>query len=509
MTQKLIQTQAQKLQQLQRLSAQQMLQVKLLEMPLTELEDNINAELDDNPALESENPDDALMGEGNEDRSALDDSDSNNDMDDSEDAYEAQTEKEERKDELDQALESIGQDDQMPDYNTERYNTQNADYEEMVYGDTTSFYDKLKEQMDMQVLTDKEKTVMEYLIGSLDDDGLLRKDLDSICDELAIYQNIDVSEKKIEHILHILQSFDPAGIGARSLQECLLLQAKRLPRGVLRKTMEEVFEDYFDEFTKKHWDKIQSGLELNDTQLETLKEEIPKLNPKPGASLGETEGRNMQQITPDFIVDTADDGTITFTLNRGNIPELTVSPSFTDMIETYKKHKDKMSRKDKEALLYAKEKVDKAQGFIEAVKQRRHTLIVTMKAIIEVQKRFFQDGDEADLKPMILKDIADRTGLDISTISRVSNVKYAQTKWGTFPLKFFFTDGYTTEDGEEMSTRKIKLSLQELIKQEDKKKPLSDDAIAKVMKEKGFPIARRTVAKYREQLGIPVARLRK
>ena len=508
MAQKLIQTQAQKLQQLQKLSAQQMLQVKLLEMPLTELEDNINAELDDNPALESENPDDALMGEDNEDRSALDDSENSND-DDSEDAYEAQTEKEEREDALDSALEGIGQDDQMPDYNTERNNTQNADYEEMVYGDTTSFYDKLKEQMDMQVLTDKEKEIMEYLIGSLDDDGWLRKDLDSICDELAIYQNVDVSEKEIEHVLHILQTFDPAGVGARSLQECLLLQVKRLPRGVLRKTMEEVFTDYFEEFTKKHWDKIKTGLELNDTQLETLKEEIRKLNPKPGASLGETEGRNLQQITPDFIVDTADDGTVTFTLNRGNIPELTVSPSFTDMIDTYKKNKDKMSRSDKEALLYAKEKVDKAQGFIEAIKQRRHTLIVTMKAIIEIQKRFFQDGDEADLKPMILKDVADRTGLDISTISRVSNVKYAQTKWGTFPLKFFFTDGYTTEDGEEMSTRKIKLALQELIKHEDKKKPLSDDAIAKVMKEKGFPIARRTVAKYREQLGIPVARLRK
>ena len=350
---------------------------------------------------------------------------------------------------------------------------------------------------------------MEYLIGSLDEDGLLRKDLDSICDELIIYHNIDVSEKEIEHVLHKLQSFDPAGVGGRSLQECLLLQVKRLPKGVLRKTMEEVFEDYFDEFTKKHWDKIKSGLELNETQLETLKDEIRKLNPKPGASLGETDGRNMQQINPDFIVDTADDGTITFTLNRGNMPELTVSPSFTDMIETYKKHKDQMSRKDKEALLYAKEKVDKAQGFIEAIKQRRHTLIITMKAIIDIQRQFFLDGDEADLKPMILKDIADRTGLDISTISRVSNVKYAQTKWGTFPLKFFFTDGYTTEDGEEMSTRKIKLSLQELIKQEDKKKPLSDDAIAKVMKEKGFPIARRTVAKYREQLGIPVARLRK
>ncbi len=509
MTQKLIQTQEQKLQQLQRLSAQQMLQVKMLEMPLNELEDNINAELDDNPALETENPDDALMGEGNEDRSALDDSDNSNDDEFGDDAYEAQSEKEERKDELDQALESIGKDDQMPDYNTDRYNTQNADYEEMVYGDTTSFYDKLKEQMDMQILTDKEKQIMEYLIGSLDEDGLLRKDLDSICDELIIYHNIDVSEKEIEHVLHKLQSFDPAGVGGRSLQECLLLQVKRLPKGVLRKTMEEVFEDYFDEFTKKHWDKIKSGLELNETQLETLKDEIRKLNPKPGASLGETDGRNMQQINPDFIVDTADDGTITFTLNRGNIPELTVSPSFTDMIETYKRHKDQMSRKDKEALLYAKEKVDKAQGFIEAIKQRRHTLIITMKAIIDIQRQFFLDGDEADLKPMILKDVAERTKLDISTISRVRIEKYVQTKWGVFPLKFFFTDSYTTEDGEELSTRKIKIALQHLIENEDKKKPLSDDAISKVMKEKGFPIARRTVAKYREQLGIPVARLRK
>ena len=509
MTQKLIQTQEQKLQQLQRLSAQQMLQVKMLEMPLNELEDNINAELDDNPALETENPDDALLGEGNEDRSALDDSDNSNDDEFGDDAYEAQSEKEERKDELDQALESIGKDDQMPDYNTDRYNTQNADYEEMVYGNTTSFYDKLKEQMDMQILSDKEKQIMEYLIGSLDEDGLLRKDLDSICDELIIYHNIDVSEKEIEHVLHKLQSFDPAGVGGRSLQECLLLQVKRLPKGVLRKTMEEVFEDYFDEFTKKHWDKIKSGLELNETQLETLKDEIRKLNPKPGASLGETDGRNMQQINPDFIVDTADDGTITFTLNRGNMPELTVSPSFTDMIETYKKHKDQMSRKDKEALLYAKEKVDKAQGFIEAIKQRRHTLIITMKAIIDIQRQFFLDGDEADLKPMILKDVAERTKLDISTISRVRIEKYVQTKWGIFPLKFFFTDSYTTEDGEELSTRKIKIALQHLIENEDKKKPLSDDAISKVMKEKGFPIARRTVAKYREQLGIPVARLRK
>ena len=343
MAQKLIQTQAQKLQQLQRLSAQQMLQVKLLEMPLTELEDSINAELDDNPALESENPDDMLNENvANDDSPADDEYDNSND----EDAYEAESEKEARKDELDQALESIGKDDQMPDYNTDRYNNQDsADYEEMIYGDTTSFYDKLKEQMDMQPLSDKEKKVMEYLIGSLDDDGLLRKDLDSICDELAIYHNIDVTEKDIEHVLHILQTFDPAGVGGRSLQECLLLQVKRLPRGVLRKTMEEVFTDYFEEFTKKHWDKIKAGLELNDTQVETLQEEIRKLNPKPGASMGETEGRNMQQITPDFIIDTDDDGNVTFTLNGGNIPELKVSPSFTEMMETYRNNRSSMSKR--------------------------------------------------------------------------------------------------------------------------------------------------------------------
>ena len=309
MAQKLIQTQEQKLQQLQKLSAQQMLQVKLLEMPLTELEDSINAELDDNPALESENPDDMLANDTNENDYLPEDNDSHNN--DEEDDYEAQTEKEEREDALDSALENIGRDDLMPDYNSDRNNKQDADYEEMVYGDTISFYDKLKEQMDMQMLDDTEKQIMEYLIGSLDDDGLLRKDLDSICDELAIYQNIDVSEQKLEKILHILQTFDPAGIGAKNLQECLLLQVKRMPKGVLRKSMEEVFTDYYDEFTKKHWDKIKTGLELNDTQLATLQEEIRKLNPKPGASLGETEGRNLQQITPDFIVDTNDDGTVT------------------------------------------------------------------------------------------------------------------------------------------------------------------------------------------------------
>jgi RNA polymerase sigma-54 factor len=340
--------------------------------------------------------------------------------------------------------------------------------------------------------------------------------LDTISDELAIYHNIDVTADEINDILKMLQSMDPAGIGARSLQECLLLQVERMreddktSRNIrLLDAMKTVFNDYFDEFTKKHWDKIQTQMMLNDTQIDTLRKEIRKLNPKPGAALGETEGINIQQITPDFIVDTADDGSVSFTLNQGNLPELKVSPTFSDMVDTYRNNKEGMNRQTKEALLYAKGKVDKAQGFIEAIKQRRHTLTVTMKAIINWQRKFFQDGDESDLKPMILKDIADKTGLDISTISRVSNVKYAQTRWGTFPLRFFFTDSYTTDDGEEMSTRKIKLALKEVIDKEDKKKPLSDDALAKIMKEKGYPIARRTIAKYREQMNLPVARLRR
>lgn len=505
MAQKLIQTEEQKLQQLQRLSAQQFLQVRLLEMPLTELENTINTELDDNPALERDDAGDALTGQTGDDNTLPADGDSDNE----DETYEAKNEKEEREDALDSALEGIGQDDEMPPCYTERSRTQDdADYEEMVYGDASSFYDSLKEQMEMLPLNEQEKNIMEYLIGSLDNDGLLRKDLDSICDELAIYQNIDVSVEEVERLLKTLQTFDPAGVGARSLQECLLLQARRLPKGVLRKSMEEVFTDYFKEFTKKHWKKIKEDLELNDTQLATLQEEIKKLNPKPGASLGETLGRNLQQITPDFIVDTNDDGSVTFTLNQGDIPELSVSPSFIELIDTYRKNKGNMSRQDKEALLYAREKVNKAMGFIEAVKQRQNTLVSTMKSIIALQHKFFVDGDETELRPMILKDVADRTGLDISTISRVVNVKYAQTRWGIFPLKFFFNEGFSVNGGEEVSTRKIKLALQDIINHEDKKKPFSDDALAKLMKEKGFPIARRTVAKYREQLGIPVARLR-
>lgn len=497
MAQKLVQTQTQTQQQVQRLSTQQMLQVRLLEMPIAELEQNVSAELDDNPAMETGGDEDSIYSEQSDD-SVIDDGDDNDDM-----------ESEDRKDELDSALEQMGSDDRMPEPVRDAMATDNADYEERVYGDTTSFYDTLKEQMNERELTPRQHDIMEYLIGSLDDDGYLRKDTSTLSDELAIYHNVDASEKEIEDVLRILQTFDPAGIGARNLKECLLLQIDRKADSPEKELMSKIFNHYFDDFTRNRWARIKQSAHLTDAQVDMLQREIRKLNPKPGASLGETQGRNMQQITPDFIVDTDDDGNVTFTLNRGNLPELHVSPSFTDMIEAYKGNRQSMNRQAKEALLYAREKVDRAQGYIEAIRQRRHTLSVTMKAIIDIQHKFFVSGDEADLKPMVLKDVAARTGLDISTISRVSNAKYAQTKWGVFPLRFFFSDGYSTGNGEELSTRKIKLALKDVVDKENKANPLSDEQLAAEMKKRGYPIARRTVAKYREQLGIPVARMRK
>ena len=273
--------------------------------------------------------------------------------------------------------------------------------------------------------------------------------------------------------------------------------------------MQTVITNYFEAFTKKRWDRIQTALKLSDLQAKALFGELRRLNPKPGAAMGEAVGRSMQQITPDFIVDTHDDGTITFTLNQGEMPELQVSQSFADSMREYQQNKDHMTRQTKEALLYIKKKVDAAQSFIEAIRMRRHTLTITMQAIIQLQRQFFLDGDEASLRPMILKDVAERTGLDLSTVSRVSNSKYAQTRWGTFPLRHFFSDSYTTEQGEELSTREIKAVLRDIVDNEDKRKPLSDEILTQMLSQRGYPIARRTVAKYREQLGIPVARLRK
>ena len=486
-------TQQQKL--TQSITQQQLLQAQLTELPITQLLERIKTEMDDNPALE-------LSPEENLDNlDPLENLDSpKNDTDD--------YEQEERQSALDAALESIGRDDEdLPVYQGGQSNQE--DREEMVYGQTESFMDQLNEQMNMANITERQRDIMEYLIGSLDDDGLLRKSLDNISDELAIYHHLDASTHEIEQVLLLLQEFDPAGIGARSLQECLLLQIQRRDPSRLRDLMEKTISEYFELFTKKHWQRLQQVLKLSDLQAETLIAELRKLNPKPGSSISETVGRSLQQITPDFIIDTHDDGTVTFSLNAAEVPELCVSPSFTDTLRDYQDNKEHLSRQMTEALVYTKKKVEAAQGFIDAIQVRRHTLTVTMRAIIQWQHRFFEDGDEASLRPMILKDIAERTGLDISTISRVSNSKYAQTRWGTFPLRHFFSDGYTTADGEELSTREIKAALQELIEAEDKRKPLSDETLKDLLAEKGYPIARRTVSKYREQLGIPVARLRK
>ena len=481
----------------QAVSQQQLLQSHLIELPIQQFAERIETEMHDNPALESdsENPDLQEYPDYPDSPEATDD-------------FDVQREREERSDALDAALENIGRDDEdLPVYHGGQSSVEER--EEMVYGQSVSFYDELLEQVGEMELSDQERYVMEYLIRSLDDDGFLRTPLENIADELAIYHNIDLSTGQLETVLKKLQRLDPPGIGARTLQECLLLQVNRREKSAITLSMEKVLTNYFDEFTKKHWEKIAQQMTMDELQAETVFHELRRLNPKPGAAMGETIGRSMQQITPDFVVDTQDDGTVTFSLNNGDVPQLQVSQSFADLLKEYQSNKDGLSRQMKEALLYTKQKVDAAQSFIDAVQVRRRTLTLTMKAIIQLQHRFFEEGDEALLRPMILKDVAERTGLDLSTVSRVSNSKYVQTRWGIFPLKYFFSDGYVTESGEELSTREIKATLRELIDAEDKRKPMSDDALSEALKEKGYPIARRTVAKYREQLGIPIARLRK
>ena len=493
------QIQEQKLEQKlqQSISQQQLLQSQLVELPLQQLAERIETEMHDNPALEttSDDPEFTEYPEYNDDSETSDD-------------YDIQREREERSDALDAALENIGRDDEeLPVYQGGR--PAYEEHEDMVLGESQSFYDQLLEQVGELELSDQDRYVMEYLIRSLDDDGLLRASIEGISDELAIYHNIDLTKEQIEAVLHKLQQLDPPGIGARSLQECLLLQVDRKEKSSLTNLMKRVLTDYFDAFTKKHWDKIQRALALDDLQTDELLHELRRLNPKPGAAMGETIGRSMQQITPDFIVDTQDDGTVTFTLNSGDLPQLQVSHSFADLLKDYQNNKEGLTRQMKEALLYTKQKVDAAQSFIDAVQMRRRTLTLTMKAIIRLQHKFFEEGDESLLRPMILKDVAEKTGLDLSTISRVSNSKYVQTRWGMFPLKFFFSDGYVTESGEELSTREIKAALRDIVEAEDKRKPMSDEALCDALKQKGYPIARRTVAKYREQLGIPIARMRK
>lgn len=485
-----VQTQAQ--QQVQTLSPQQILVVKLLELPTLELEERIHSELLDNPALE-EGKEPSEDHEDHEDNFATDeDGEPNSDYGE------------------DLSLGDYRTEDDIPDYKLQENNRSKGETpEEIPFSDNVSFYETLKEQLDMQDLTPEEKQLGEYLIGSLDDDGLLRKSTESLMDELAIYQGIYTSPEQLEHVLSIIQDFDPAGIGARSLQECLLLQIQRKENSPLKQIELDIIGKCCDEFTRKNKDKIIQKLGITEEQYNAATAKLTKLNPRPGSSLGETIGKNLQQIIPDFIVDTEDDGTVTLTLNNRNVPELRLSREFTEMLDEHTRNKANQSKESKDALMFLKQKVDAAQGFINAVKQRQQTLLSTMQAIIDLQLPFFQDGDESRLRPMILKDVAERAKLDISTVSRVSNSKYVQTNFGIYPLKFFFSDGYTTESGEELSVREIKRILKECVDNENKEKPYTDDELADMLKAKGYPIARRTVAKYRQQLNIPVARLRR
>ena len=480
-----IQTQVQTQTQIQTLSPQQVLEARLLALSTLELEEHVRAELGDNPALED--------GPAELSSSETDDSVQDDDMEYGTDQYSNQD---------DNNRDDWGDDD---DDWYDRQPGGSGPVADIPLADTRSFYDILYEQLREQDLTARQMKIALYIIGSIDNDGILDKDLQAISDDLAFYHDTDASVDEIEQVLKVIQEFDPAGIGARNLQECLLIQIRRKPDSESKKLQEKIISSMFDEFTHKRWDKISARLELSKEQTDAVIAELVKLNPRPGSSLGETEGHSRQHIIPDFLLDNYDEE-IRFTLNTGNIPQLHVSREYSDMLENQIKEG---TSSQKAAAVYIKSKLDSARGFIQALKQREQTMTRTMQAIIDLQRPFFQEGDETLLRPMILKDVAEKTGYDISTISRVTSGKYVQTPFGTFPLKAFFTDGVKTSSGEEVSVKEIHRILREATDAEDHSNPLTDEQLSDMLAERGFKVARRTVAKYREQIGIPVARMRK
>lgn len=472
---------------LQKLSPQQIQVIKLLEIPTMQLEQRIKKELEENPVLEleSDNPDFDEENEAPELKSE-------NDTDDEEFSFD----------------DYINEEEEIPSYKLSANNYSKDDkYVDIPFSVGTSFHEFLYEQLGLVKLTEEQQQLAEYIIGNIDDDGYLRRDLLSISDDLAFNMNMEVSEEELFSILQVIQELDPPGVGARSLRECLLLQLSR-KRGNDLELARIIVKDFFEEFTKKHYEKIQKKLEISEKELKQGIDQVLKLNPKPGSSYSNPLNRSNQHIVPDFILENID-GELSLSLNQGNVPDLRINDTYLNMLRSLNENKNKKNRTQKEALVFVKQKLDSAKWFIDAIKQRHHTLLLTMSEIINFQKEYFQDGEETKLRPMILKDIAERTGLDISTISRVSNSKYIQTNFGIYPLKYFFSEGMQKDDGEEVSTREIKKILHECIDNEDKHKPLTDERLAQILKEKSYNIARRTVAKYREQLGIPVARLRK
>ena len=478
---------------LQKLSPQQIQFIKLLQVPTVSLDTRIKEELEDNPALE-----DLSLANMNEPAEEYPDRDPDDDNFNSEDSQESM-------DEFN--VDDYLQDDSLNDYGSkyDQNGDDDDDRKEIPIAIQSSFFESLQAQLDLVPLSDKDFRIGQQIIGSLDDDGYLRRPIGSLVDDLAFSQNVFAEEEEILELLKVIQSFDPAGVGARDLQECLLIQLrKREQTPVIQKAM-IVVEEYLDEFTKKHYDKLERSLNMDSEELKDVVNEILKLNPKPGDSNAVTT--KQLQIIPDFHISN-NDGVLFLTLNSQNAPELRVSRSYQEMFEHY----DKTAQKDKklkEAVQFVKQKLDSAKWFIDAIKQRQQTLLKTMNSIMNYQYEYFLTGDDKNLRPMILKDIADRIGMDISTVSRVANSKYVQTEFGTFLLKSFFSEAIQMDSGEEVSNKEVKKILEECIGKEDKRRPLADEKLTEILKEKGYNIARRTVAKYREAMNIPVARLRK
>lgn len=455
-------------------------------MPLAQLEDNIRQELASNPSLEADQPD-------NEEYTDNTQADTPND-----------TQQDEYPDTYDDSSDGLLSDDYTPNQAT----TQQRDgARDIDHGAMTSFSDTLLQQVGELDITDTQRQIIEYLIGSLDDDGLLRKDTASISDELAIYNNIYATDDEIETMIAMLQEFTPAGIGARDLKECLTIQIGRMRATPATMLMYDIVTKCYDDFISNRWQNICRTLSISEDTAHEIRNEIRRrLNPKPGAAMGDAEGRSLMHITPDIIVSVDDTQHITFEINHGNMPTLHVSDDDERLIADMQHNNTQAA---KEALAFTQQYVDKAKIFIEAIRQREETMARTMTAIIHRQRRFFLTGDDTDLKPMRLKDIADDTGYDISTISRFSRSKYIETRWGTISIRNLFSEAYDTGKGDIVSTKAIKNTLSDIIRDEDKTHPLSDDKLVAIMKDKGYPIARRTIAKYREQMGIPVARLRR
>ncbi len=484
----------------QKLSPQQIQLMKLFQVPTAQLEERIKEELELNPALEdgaaNEEDENNILKDLEEEQSVKDADDTSVDND-----------------ELTNIDEYLSPDDlDTPDYklNADNYdpNDEEEDKKSIPTADTNlSFQEYLEEQLSLSDLSDEHFLIAQQIIGSVDDDGYMSRPLDAMVDDLAFSMNIITDIPSIESILHTIQSFDPPGVAARNLQECLLLQLNRRDTHTpLIRLAIEIISNHFEEFKKKHYEKIARSLEISEEVMKLAIDILVRLNPKPGSAfIG--SGRQEQYVIPDFII-LNNEGELTLTLNARNAPELRISNSFKDMLREYQKGA-KQDKQQKEALIFIKQKLDSAKWFIDAIKQRQHTLLLVMRSILDKQLAYFQTGDETMLKPMILKDIAEKTGLDISTVSRVANSKFVQTEFGTLSLKSFFSESLSTDSGEEVSTKEVKKILQDLIDAESKKKPLSDEFLMQELNRKGYNIARRTVAKYREQLNIPVARLRK